>query len=161
MNEFWNFSVRAYARSGVKSACLTFQSAGLDVNVGLWIIWICVNGRDPGPALDQAVALSARWNARVVKPLRQARDTLKSTPKEIDLDAGLALRNAVLNAELEAERLEQLALGALARSCPEHGSERLETLVMSRMQDYAARLGVSAVVTDLFVENVFGSIRNT
>jgi len=108
VNEFWNFSVRAYARSGVKSACLTFQSAGLDVNVGLWIIWICVNGRDPGPALDQAVALSA-----------------------------------------------------LARSCPEHGSERLETLVMSRMQDYAARLGVSAVVTDLFVENVFGSIRNT
>ena len=72
MSAFWNFSVRLYAQAGVKPACLSLQAAGMDVNVGLWIIWACVNGRDPGPALGQAVELSALWSAQVVKPLRSA-----------------------------------------------------------------------------------------
>ena len=160
MSAFWNFSVRLYAQDGVKPACLALQAAGMDVNVGLWIVWACVNGRDPGPALGQAVELSALWSAQVVKPLRSARDHLKHPMASVNIEAALSLRKSVLAAELEAEKLEQLALEALTQSCPEsEGSDRRD-LALKRLQDYAARLGSSAVSAGAFVENVFEATKN-
>ncbi|WP_440958777.1 TIGR02444 family protein [Oceanicaulis sp. LC35] len=160
MSAFWNFSVRLYAQEGVKPACLALQAAGMDVNVGLWIIWACVNGRDPGPALGQAVELSALWSAQVVKPLRGARDHLKHPLSSVDTNAALALRKSVLAAELEAEKLEQQALEALTHACPEIGAADRRDLALKRLQDYAARLGSSAVSAGAFVENVFETTKN-
>ncbi|HCR65638.1 MAG TPA: TIGR02444 family protein, partial [Oceanicaulis sp.] len=96
MSAFWTFSVKLYGKDGVKTACLALQAAGMDVNVGLWIVWTVMNGRDPGPALGQAVELSALWSARVVKPLRMARDHLKHPFADVDPDAATALRQKVL-----------------------------------------------------------------
>ena len=147
MSAFWNFSVRLYAQEGVKPACLALQSAGMDVNVGLWIVWSSLNGRDPGPA-------------QVVKPLRYARDHLKHPMPSMDGPAALALRKSVLAAELEAEKLEQNALEALTRSCPESDSVEGRDLALKRVYDYAARLGLSAACAGAFVENVFEAAKN-
>lgn len=160
MSAFWNFSVRLYAQEGVKPACLALQSAGMDVNVGLWIVWSCLNGRDPGPALGQAVDVSALWSAQVVKPLRYARDHLKHPMPSVDAPAALSLRKSVLAAELEAEKLEQNALEALTRSCPESESAEGRDLALKRVHDYAARLGLSAACAGAFVENVFEAAKN-
>ena len=157
MSAFWNFSVRLYAQEGVKPACLALQSAGMDVNVG---VWSSLNGRDPGPALGQAVDVSALWSAQVVKPLRYARDHLKHPVPSMDGPAALALRKSVLAAELEAEKLEQNALEALTRSCPESDSVEGRDLALKRVYDYAARLGLSAACAGAFVENVFEAAKN-
>lgn len=160
MSAFWDFSLRVYPAAGVKAACLDLQAAGMDVNLGLWIVWACVNGRDPGPALGQAVAVSALWSAQVVKPLRLARDALKSPPAMVDAEAARALRKPILAAELEAERLEQLALEPLALACPETDAPDRRALALTRLQDYAARLGVSGAGTGPFVENLFEALEN-
>ncbi|MEQ8406049.1 MAG: TIGR02444 family protein [Oceanicaulis sp.] len=155
---FWSFSTAVYSRAGVKEACLSLQDAGLDVNVALWIIWTAVTGRDPGPALGQAVALSALWRARVVQPLRQARDGLKPAPECVGAQEAAALRKQILAAELEGERLQQAALAALAPSCPPHADGDLPALCRARLSSYAEREGASAA-TGAFVETVFSALK--
>lgn len=161
MSAFWDFSIEVYGGAGVKPACLALQASGLDVNVALWTVWSVLNGRDPGPALGQAVALSAHWSTMVVKPLRQARTHLKPAPAFVEPGAGHSLRQQILKAELEAERLEQLALEPLAACSPEHGLSAthdeagLAQLACQRLHDYAARCGVTAQATQAFVEAIF------
>jgi len=154
----WPFSVSVYARPGVKPACLALQDAGLDVNVALWIVWTCLSQRDPGPALGQACDLSALWSARVVRPLRAARDALKAPPEFADPQAAADLRKDVLAAELGAERIQQQALERLSGACPP-SQDGARALALARLKDYAARLTGPAPV-DAFVESVFGAAEN-
>jgi uncharacterized protein (TIGR02444 family) len=156
--DLWRFSTAIYGRPGVKAACLTLQDAGLDVNVALWIVWLGVTGRDPGPALGQALALSALWRARVVQPLRQARDGLKPAPDFIASGAAEALRKQILAAELEGERLQQAALNRLAAACPDHGRDDPAALCRDRMAAYAAREQARAPTAD-FVKTVFEALK--
>ncbi len=112
---FWAWSLRAYQREGVKDACLAFQGAGGDVNVGLWCCWLAARGRAPSPdAITQAAGLSEMWQASVLTPLRSARDGLKSPPIWIDAEGASEARADLLDIELEIERLEQEALESLA-----------------------------------------------
>ena len=154
---FWNFSLAVYPGSGVKAACLALQDAGLDVNLALWIAWHAAHGRDARPGLEAALALSADWCTRVVKPLRAARDALKSPPDYVDTDAAAALRKAILSAELEAERLQQMALETVGGAV----SGDVDGRVMSTagLEHYAVRLGADAPVR-AFVESVFGALEN-
>lgn len=154
---FWDFSLAVYPAPGVKPACLALQDAGLDVNLALWIAWHGAHGRDARPGLDAALSLSADWSTRVVKPLRAARDALKSPPDYVGADAAAALRKAILSAELEAERLEQLALEAVSGALPGDGGGR--DLTLSGLERYAHRLGVNAP-SGAFVESVFGAFEN-
>lgn len=152
---FWDFSLAVYGSAGVKPACLALQAAGLDVNLALWIAWHGAHGRDARPALDAAMALSADWSTRVVKPLRAARDALKAPPAYADADAASALRQAILRAELEAERLEQFALEAVPGVVPGDGGGRC--LTRACLERYAVRLGAQAP-DGHFVESVFGAL---
>lgn len=154
---FWDFSKAVYAQDGVEAACLALQARGLDVNLALWIVWTLLYGRDPEPAFGAAIDRSALWSARVVKPLRAARDGLKPPPDFVEGEDAAALRRHVLAAELEAERLEQGALEGLSRSCPEHGRSDLRPLALARLEAYAARLGAAAP-TARFVETVFDAL---
>ena len=156
---FWSFSLAVYSRPGVKEACLELQTAGLDVNLALWIVWTAITGRDPGPALSQAVALSALWRSRLVQPLREARDALKPAPDFVEPEAAAALRKQVLAAELEGERLQQLALARLSPACPPHGVSDLGALCRARLDTYAAEAGPDAP-TAAFIETVFSAVEN-
>ncbi len=156
---FWDFSKAVYAQPGVKEACLKLQSGGLDVNVALWIVWTVIYGRDPGPAVGAAVERSALWSAQVVKPLRSARTGLKFPPDFIDGDEAAALRKTVLGAELDAERLEQLALEGLSQSCPEHSADDLRGLAWTRLESYALKLNAT-VESAAFIQTVFDALEN-
>ncbi len=154
---FWDFSKAIYARDGVKQACLALQDGGLDVNLALWIVWTVVYGRNPTAAIGVAVERSALWSMQVVKPLRAARTGLKHPPDFVEGEAATSLRQKVLACELEAERLQQLALEGLSRNCPEHGSSDHRVLALTALEAYAARLGASAP-TATFIETVFDGL---
>ena len=152
---FWTFSVQVYASKAVETACLDLQDQGLNVNLALWIVWNCLSGRDPRPALGQAIARSSQFNTQIVQPLRLARDNLKSPPDFIEADAARALRKSVLSNELEAERLEQLSLETLSADCPKHeaGTE-LEDFTEDCLQTYVKAVGVKVQTTN-FTQHIF------
>ncbi|MFO7482034.1 TIGR02444 family protein [Oceanibaculum nanhaiense] len=113
--DFWSFSLDFYARPGVAEACLELQDRhGLDVNLVLYCCW-------RGDILSEAqiraaIALTAPWRAEIVQPLRTLRRRLKPGFPPVPEAGTLALRKRIADAELEAERLQQLALDALARN---------------------------------------------
>jgi uncharacterized protein (TIGR02444 family) len=117
---FWRFSLRFYRMPGVADACIALQDeAGVDVNLLLFLLWNArmdrVLSRADVEGLESRVA---EWRDRVVIPLRDVRRQLKSPPDLVDKSAAEALRTRIKHAELEAERLQQEGLFALAESSP-------------------------------------------
>ncbi len=106
----WQFVTEVYGRPGVAAACLELQEQG-----GVDVVLLLVAGYAGrcGIALD-AASLDrlddriAEWRARIVRPLRAVRRTLK----HLDLDGvgTQSLRQDVQRVELAAERLELAAL---------------------------------------------------
>lgn len=113
--DLWRFSLAFYAQPGVAPACLVLQDQqGFDVNLALYCCWLGLSGRGRIDAarLAAADAAIASWRYGVIKTLRTARRSLKQ-PAADDTDAA-ALRERVRAIELEAERVCQYRLAALA-----------------------------------------------
>jgi uncharacterized protein (TIGR02444 family) len=110
-NDFWRFSLKVYDQEGVANECLELQERhGVNVNVLLFCAWIGTQGI----ALDRngieaAAQLVTHWDAMVVRPLRIARQKMKTDP-----DMAI-VRPRVKALELEAEQIEQAMLFAYAR----------------------------------------------
>ena len=115
---FWGFSLAVYPRPGVEAACLGLQERhGLDVNLLLYALFAGVAGRRLGAAEIANIAAGiAAWHEGVVRPLRRARRNAKAGLPPVDAALTEALRRRVADAEIEAERLEQLHIEALAGS---------------------------------------------
>lgn len=116
MDDFWAFSLRVYTVAGVPQRLLDWQeSAGANVNLALACIWAAERGRSlRAPDLRRAQTGLAGWHTATVAPLRALRRRLKADWAGLAIDAEPA-RQAVLAAELEAERAEQaLIVRALA-----------------------------------------------
>ena len=111
--DFWSFSLDFYGRPGVAETCLALQdSHGLDVNLVLYCCW---RGDLLSAAqIQAAIGLTTPWRAEIVQPLRALRRRLKpGFPPFHDAEVQ-GLRKRIADAELEAERLQQQALDALA-----------------------------------------------
>lgn len=115
---FWQFSLKFYAMPEVAPACLRLQDeAGVDVNLLFFLLWYAAQGfrlseaelRDIDRAIDS-------WRSTAVIPLREIRRALKTAPTPFDRGTAETFRNRIKAAELEAERLEQEALYAMART---------------------------------------------
>ena len=118
---FWRFSLSVYRVAGVQEECLQLQdSAGVDVNLLLLSAFIgAVHGALPSEQdLRDATATVAEWQNSVVGPLRATRRALKqlTPPAAVSLPQVQDLRADVKSIELEAERIEQLALEAWCQS---------------------------------------------
>jgi uncharacterized protein (TIGR02444 family) len=113
---FWQFSLRLYRMPEVAPACIALQDdAGLDVNVLFFLLWNASLGKQLGE--DDVLACDshvAAWRSKAVVPLRAIRRALKETPGMLDATSTEAFRTRIKGAELEAERLQQEALYALA-----------------------------------------------
>jgi uncharacterized protein (TIGR02444 family) len=112
---FWRFSLSVYRVAGVQEECLRLQdSAGIDVNLLLLSAFIgAVHGVLPSEQdLRGAIATVAQWQNGVVGPLRATRRALKqlAPPQGVPPLLVQGLRADVKSIELEAERIEQLAL---------------------------------------------------
>jgi uncharacterized protein (TIGR02444 family) len=115
---FWRFSIKFYAVPGVAPACIALQDqAGVDVNLLFFLLWNATLGRTLSESdvkeLDRTIGV---WRDTAVIPLRKMRRALKSPPAMLAPDVAEAFRNRIKAAELEAERLQQEAMYALAQS---------------------------------------------
>jgi uncharacterized protein (TIGR02444 family) len=113
---FWRFSLQFYRLPKVADACIALQEdAGVDVNLLLFLLWHARQRRRLSKADVAALeAKIAPWRDVSVVPLRSVRRALKSPPALLEPSAAEAFRNRIKAVELEAERLQQEAMYALA-----------------------------------------------
>jgi len=107
----WRFSLGFYARRGVAEAFLDLQDRhGKDVNLLLYALWHGLSGRGrlTEAGLETADAAIAAPRRDLIQPLRALRRATKGE------DGAGAVHAALKTAELEAERLAQVRLAALA-----------------------------------------------
>jgi uncharacterized protein (TIGR02444 family) len=149
---FWDYSLALYGCPGVEQACLGLQDRlGLDVNLLLFCCWRAAAGRGGLSQSDAArlVAVVAGWQHEVVRSLRALRRRLKEVLRTADDgpaalfpdDAG-ELRERVKRLELDAERLEQLAL---ERAAKESEAQPAASPMTAAAASFAAYLGVVAI----------------
>lgn len=111
--ELWTFSLAFYARPSVAAALIALQdSAGCDVNLILFAIWLGLSGRGRLDECGQGAADRALQAIRTqaIEPLRALRRGLK-TAADADLQQ---LRRRIEALEIEAERMAQDRLARLA-----------------------------------------------
>jgi uncharacterized protein (TIGR02444 family) len=113
---FWRFSLRFYRQPGVADACIALQDGcRVDVNILLFFLWLASTGQRMGLAEARAVCAQAGpWRDDVVVPLRTLRRKLKDGSALVERNMAEWFRTRVKAVELEAERLQQEALFALA-----------------------------------------------
>ena len=115
-NPFWTFSLGYYRGAGVSEACLELQdNCGVDVNVVLFLLWQATQKRQF--AAVQVKALTEKvgpWQIDVIGPIRGLRRMLKSNAPLLDKGSAELFRTKIKAVELEAERLQQEAMHAMA-----------------------------------------------
>ena len=117
-NPFWQFSLRVYARPEVAAECLDLQRVlSINVNVLLFCGWIAASRRIALGTADIRLLENEvhDWHKLAVLPLREIRDTLKSS-SEMQDQAVQAFRQQILASELHAEQIEQALLFRWAES---------------------------------------------
>jgi uncharacterized protein (TIGR02444 family) len=117
---FWRFSLAFYRQPGVGDACIALQDhAGVDVNLLLFLLWHAARRRAFTPTqvavLEQQIGT---WRDATVIPLRAVRRALKTPPALVAPATAEAFRTRIKAVELEAERLQQEAMYALASVAP-------------------------------------------
>jgi uncharacterized protein (TIGR02444 family) len=142
---FWDYSLDLYRRPGVEDACLELQRRhGLDVNVLLLCCWLGARGVALDRAALERAELAVRaWQVEVVRPLRAVRQRLKAKLEDPDPvsvhegwpDLAQALRRRALALEIDAERLEQLALARSTAGLPQGAAPGL-SLAVHHLQLY-------------------------
>ena len=117
---FWRFSLRFYREPAVADACIALQEeAGIDVNLLLFLLWHATRARVLSKKeVEELETAIAPWRDATVIPLRGVRRALKSPPDLVTRPAAEQLRTKIKAAELEAERLQQEAMYALAQVRP-------------------------------------------
>jgi uncharacterized protein (TIGR02444 family) len=117
---FWRFSLKFYRQGGVADACIVLQEqSGVDVNLLLYLLWHAGQSRTFAPA--EVAVLESRigpWRDATVIPLRAVRRALKVPPALVAGPTAEVFRNRIKAVELEAERLQQEAMYALAQAEP-------------------------------------------
>ncbi len=144
-DEFWEFAAAIYGRPEVGERLLEWQDRrGANVNLVLLCLWAAGQGRRlDSAACARALAAIAGWHAAAVEPLRALRRRLKVEWGGLAKDVQ-ATRSAILVAELEAERAEQvLMLMALGRWPKTAGPNRDPALARANLVAY---LGNAAAV---------------
>lgn len=102
--DFWSYAVSAYERT--RESCLALQDGfGFEVNLLLFCCWRgSVGDALDGVRLNRIIDACADWRANVIEPLRGARRWLKNRAEPAGSEA---LRRAILDSELQGERLLQ------------------------------------------------------
>jgi uncharacterized protein (TIGR02444 family) len=140
---FWHFSLRFYRQPGVADACIALQDGcGVDVNILLFLLWLAAERRSTRLDEVQAVcAAAAPWRDDVVAPLRGIRRRLKDGSALVERGASEQFRARIKVIELEAERLQQEALFALADGLATERAVSVEDAVFFNMAVYEYVLG--------------------
>jgi uncharacterized protein (TIGR02444 family) len=112
---FWDYACAVYGREGVSPALIAMQDRhGLDVNILLLCLWVSHSGRGvlADGELDHVLAVSSSWNPEIVCGLRQLRVRLRDGVTNVPRTLSDAIRQRILDIEIDSEHVEQLALVA-------------------------------------------------
>lgn len=110
---FWNFSVTAHRQPGVHEACLALQRRyAVDVNLLFFCCWVGAagGGQLDSKQIHHALDTVAGWQEEIVRPIWKARWRLKPSFQNFPTEKTEALRRYLIQAELDAEHIEQLHL---------------------------------------------------
>jgi uncharacterized protein (TIGR02444 family) len=142
---FWRFSLRFYRQPGVADACIALQDGcGVDVNILLFLLWLAGERRQIAAAEARAVcAAVGSWHDEVVVPLRTLRRLLKDHVPLVERNTAELFRTRIKAVELEAERLQQEALFALAASLATAVAPSVEAAARANVAAYEAARAVS------------------
>ena len=143
--DFWNFSVELYGRPGVAAACLSLQDRfEADVNIVLFCCWLAKTGRGRVSArLLASIRKSVSpWHAEIVRVLRALRRRLKAPDPDWPSRETERLRQCIKDAEIEAERIEQVMIAGLNLPAPRAGATPRRDARAS-LDRYFATLGSS------------------
>lgn len=116
-SEFWDFTLSIYGNKGFSPAVIALQDKHhLDVDILIFCCWTASTGRG---ALSDATIAKARevadpWQAEVVNALRIIRRRIKEGFKGTPENLPAALGKDILGREIDAERVEQMMLEAIA-----------------------------------------------
>jgi uncharacterized protein (TIGR02444 family) len=112
-NEFWRFSLAIYGQAHVAEECLSLQQTlGIDVNLLLFCAWLGTRAVTLGANdIEDASTAVDNWHQNVVRPLRGARQWVKTFNRE---ELG-GLRGRMKEIELDAEQVEQAILFAYSK----------------------------------------------
>ncbi len=137
---FWNFSLAFYAVPGVEESCLALQDRhGADVNLVLLALWAASRGfLFDTETIAAAERIARPWRETVTEPIRAARRALKEPPAGFDGEAAAALRRRLQALEIEAERLQQMAI---AESREASGAHAPAEAARGNLALYEALLG--------------------
>jgi uncharacterized protein (TIGR02444 family) len=111
--ELWCFSLAFYELPGIASALLELQdSAGLNVDLILFAIWLGLSGRGrlDAESSERAERAIRPIQREVIEPLRALRRRLKA----VGDDDVQRLRETIKELEIEAERVSLSRLAGLA-----------------------------------------------
>ena len=155
--DFWSFSLQFYQRPEVAKACLELQDRdGADVNLILFALWAASRGhRLDASAIAGAEHTVRQWRETVTQQLRAARRAMKARHDAFDVAAVEALRQQVLAAELEAERLQQNAMAIRLNDDAGHASQ---SAARQNLSEYEVVLGRPigsasvAILLDVFAQ---------
>lgn len=151
---FWTFSLGYYRGAGVSEACLELQdNCGVDVNVVLLLLWMASQGRRlPADEIEGIADQVRPWQVDVIGPIRALRRRLKTDPPLVEKRLAELFRTRVKAVELEAERLQQEAMYALAaglRSEPANSAEAAARASIAAYQDVLGRTLTPAAIETL------------
>lgn len=142
VSDFWNFSLRTYAKPGIAGLCLELQDGfGADVNLVLFMLWAAARGRRLElQEIEKVASFVKGWREQVVIPMRAARRALKSPPHGWPIRETESLRQRIKADELEAERLQQNAMGAFLAVERAGQSASPQAAAKSNLTNYASLL---------------------
>jgi uncharacterized protein (TIGR02444 family) len=114
---FWRFSLGFYRMAEVADTCIALQDqAGVDVNLLMFLLWNATQGRQASKTDVEGLERKiGEWRNAAVIPLREIRRRLKTPPPVVEAATAEVFRTRIKAAELEAERLQQEAMYALAQ----------------------------------------------
>ncbi len=107
----WERMVQLYALPGVANQCLALQRhSGVSVTALLTLLVLAAQGHGAvrPPVAARMAAISEAYQAAILRPLRKIRDELEGYRNGTHARQVEALRDGLLDRELDAERLEQL-----------------------------------------------------
>jgi uncharacterized protein (TIGR02444 family) len=146
-DDFWDYSLKLYAGSGVKSGLLALQNEhGLNVNVLLLCCWHGVRFREAlsTNAIVRFVDGAKPWHDGVTVQLRAIRVALKEESALAMVAGSAELRRDALALELKSERIEQGELLAHLDVPGAIGNNSVERAVLTALERYAEVATVEA-----------------
>ena len=144
-NPFWEFSLVVYGEPEVSRACLDAQdSHGADVNILLLCCWLGFVGvKLTHESMGRLDTLAEGWRTEAIQPLRDLRRRLDQPVGPIAVEMASAVREAVKQAELLAERTEQDLLYSALQTLPGRDGRDAEPTGLARQN---LQLYVTAVL---------------